>query len=167
MSCEFYHFGGEITQIRVDESEAKVMADPLCGTYYPRNDQKGRMSFPNKLREVLGPEFFLCAGHDDRYIAVYSPEEFEKYREKLFSVTGKKGSDIRRYLLSFTDKQVPDKQGRIFITQQLRDHAGITDDVVVIGSENRAEIWNKATWEDFSSKMSFEDINAALADLSL
>ena len=114
-----------------------------------------------------GPEFFLCAGHDDHYIAVYSPEEFQKYREKLSSVTGKAGSNVRRYLLSFTDKQVPDKQGRIFITQQLRTYAGISDEVVVIGSENRAEIWDKSTWESFSSNITFDDINAALSDLSI
>ena len=143
------------------------MADPLCGTYYPSIDQKGRMSFPNKLREILGPEFFLCAGHDDHYIAVYSPEEFQIYRSKLFTVPGKAGSDIRRKLLSCADKQVPDKQGRIFITQQLRDHAGITDDVVVIGSENRAEIWNRATWEEFNNSISLEQITDVLADLVL
>ncbi|MBR6243363.1 MAG: division/cell wall cluster transcriptional repressor MraZ [Ruminococcus sp.] len=143
------------------------MADPLCGTYYPSIDQKGRMSFPNKLREILGPEFYLCMGHDDHYIAVYSPEEFQIYRSKLFTVPGKAGSDIRRKLLSCADKQVPDKQGRIFITQQLRDHAGITDDVVVIGSENRAEIWNRATWEEFNNSISLEQITDVLADLVL
>lgn len=145
------------------------MSDPLCGTYYPSIDQKGRMSFPNKLREILGPEFYLCAGHDDHYIAVYSPEEFQVYRSKLYSVKGKAGSDIRRLLLSCADKQVPDKQGRIFITQTLRDHAeiGSEDEVVVIGSENRAEIWNRAKWEEFSSSISIEDINDVLADLVL
>ncbi len=125
------------------------------------------MSFPNKLREILGPEFYLCMGHDDHYIAVYSPEEFQIYRSKLFTVPGKAGSDIRRKLLSCADKQVPDKQGRIFITQQLRDHAGITDDVVVIGSENRAEIWNRATWEEFNNSISLEQITDVLADLVL
>lgn len=125
------------------------------------------MSFPNKLRDILGAEFYLCAGHDDSYIAVYSTQEFEIYRSKLYSVPGKIGSDIRRKFLSCADKQIPDKQGRIFIAQHLRDHAGITDDVVVIGAENRAEIWNRATWEKFNSELSQEDINAALADFVL
>ena len=143
------------------------MSEPLCGTYYPSIDQKGRMSFPNKLRDILGAEFYLCAGHDDSYIAVYSTQEFEIYRSKLYSVPGKIGSDISRKFLSCADKQIPDKQGRIFIAQHLRDHAGITDDVVVIGAENRAEIWNRATWEKFNSELSQEDINAALADFVL
>ena len=143
------------------------MAEPLCGTYYPSIDQKGRMSFPNKLREILGVEFYLCAGYDDKYIAVYSTEEFEKYRQKLETIPGKTGSEIRRRFLACADKQVPDKQGRIFITQQLRTYAGISDEVVVIGSENRAEIWDKSTWESFSSNITFDDINAALSDLSI
>lgn len=125
------------------------------------------MSFPTKLRDILGAEFFLCAGHDDSYIAVYSPSAFEEFRSKLYTVKGTKGSAIRRKILSGADKQIPDKQGRIFITQQLRDYAGITEDVVVIGAENRAEIWNRAKWEEFSQNISIEDINEALADLVL
>jgi MraZ protein len=123
------------------------------------------MSFPTKLRDVLGAEFFLCQGHDDAYIAVYSPQAFQDYCEKLNSIKGKNGSDIRRKLLAGADKQVPDKQGRIFITQQLRDHAGITDEVVVIGANNRAEIWNKSKWEEFNSNITQDEINDALADL--
>lgn len=166
MSCDFSHFEVMLPQ-NVYESEAKVMTDPLCGTFFPSIDQKGRMSFPNKLREILGPEFFLTAGHDDHYIAVYSPEEYQKYTEKIAEVKGPKGSQIKRYLLSFTDKQVPDKQGRIFITQPLRTYAGISGEVVVIGADNRAEIWDKSAWESFSSGITFDDINAALSDLSI
>ena len=84
------------------------MADLLCGTYYPSIDQKGRMSFPTKLRDVLGAEFFLCQGHDDAYIAVYSPQAFQDYCEKLNSIKGKNGSDIRRKLLAGADKRVND-----------------------------------------------------------
>ena len=150
-----------------EEGEVELMSEPLCGTFYPSIDSKGRMSFPTKLRDILGAEFYLCAGHDDSYIAVYSPAAFEEYRSKLYTVKGQKGSAIRRKLLSCADKQIPDKQGRIFITQQLRDHAGITDDVVVIGAENRAEIWNRAKWEEFSENITLEEINEALADLVL
>lgn len=143
------------------------MAAPLCGTYNPSIDAKGRMSFPNKLREILGAEFYLCIGHDDHYIAVYSLEEFEVYKDKLYTIPGKKGSDVRRKLLACADRQIPDKQGRIFISQQLREHANIEGEVVVIGAANRAEIWDKATWEGFNSSISLDEINDALSELVL
>ena len=55
----------------------------LCGTYYHSIDAKGRMSFPTKLREIIGAEFYLCIGHDDHYIAVYSPEAKAKSEARL------------------------------------------------------------------------------------
>ncbi|WP_024862132.1 division/cell wall cluster transcriptional repressor MraZ [Ruminococcus flavefaciens] len=141
------------------------MADLLCGTYYPSIDQKGRMSFPTKLREILGPEFYLCQGHDDSYIAVYSPEAFQAYCDVLGNIPGRDGALARRKLLAGADKQIPDKQGRIFITQQLRDHAGITDEVVVIGADKRAEIWNKSKWEEVNNSITQDKINDILAGL--
>ena len=74
---------------------------------------------------------------------------------------------MRRKLLSGADKQVPDKQGRIFITQLLRDHAFITDEVVVVGSANRAEIWSKTRWDEFNDGVSMDEINEALSELVL
>lgn len=143
------------------------MTDPLCGTYNPSIDQKGRMSFPNKLREILGAEFYLCPGHDGHYISVYSTENYQEYKSKLYTIPGKPGDNLRRLLISGADRQIPDKQGRIFITQALRDHAEITDEVVVIGSGNRAEIWSRANWEEFQNSVSIEDFSDVLADLVL
>ena len=81
------------------------MTDPLCGTYYPSIDQKGRMSFPNKLREILGPEFFLCAGHDDHYIAVYLDEQRILHRKKQIMAPGEMEQVIltKKQLLAHPD----------------------------------------------------------------
>ena len=145
------------------------MSEPLCGTYYPSIDAKGRMSFPNKLREILGPEFYLCKGHEQgkQYIAVYSIQAFDEYCNKLSGIAGDIGSAIRRELLAGADKQVPDKQGRIFISQLLRDHAGITGDVTVIGNYNRAEIWDCAKYQEDSKSIDPEAYKAALAGSGL
>ena len=111
------------------------MREPLCGTYSPSIDAKGRMSFPNKLRDVLGPEFYLCKGPeiDKQYIAVYSVEDFK------------------------------DKQGRIFIPAMLREYAGIEGEVTVIGNYNKAEIWNPAKLTVDSQIIDPEAYKAAMA----
>lgn len=125
------------------------------------------MSFPNKLRDILGAEFYLCMGHEKDYIAVYSVEKFYEYCDKLNQIPGEIGSEIRRDLLSGADKQVPDKQGRIFISQYLRDRAGITGDVTVIGNMNRAEIWDSAKLAASKSSVDPEAKRAALAGMVL
>ena len=150
-----------------EESEAKNMNEPLCGTFYPSIDAKGRMSFPNKLRELLGAEFYLCKGHDKNYISVYSVEEFYRYCDKLNNITGDAGSEVRRDLIMGADKQIPDKQGRIFISQYLRDYAGITGEVTVIGNMNRAEIWDSAKLEESRQMIDPAVRKAALAGLVL
>lgn len=143
------------------------MNEPLCGTFNPSIDTKGRMSFPNKLRDILGVEFYLCIGHDKKYIAVYSVDEFKEYCDKLNKITGDIGSEIRRELLAGADKQTPDKQGRIFISQFLREYAGISGEVTVIGNLNRAEIWNPETYAECRSNIDQEAKKAALANLVL
>lgn len=145
------------------------MTEPLCGTYNPSIDAKGRMSFPTKLRDILGAEFYLCIGHEPekQYIAVYSVEEFKIYCDKLYQIPGDIGSEIRRELLAGADKQTPDKQGRIFISQYLRDFAGITGDVTVIGNMNRAEIWNSEKLSEDRKSVDVAAKKAALAQLVL
>lgn len=153
--------------LKSQEVEVKVMHEPLCGTFYPGIDTKGRMSFPSKLRDILGAEFYLCMSHDGRYIAVFSVEEFNKYCEKLYQLKGPNGEQIRREVFSGAEKQTPDKQGRIFISQNLRDRAGITDNVTVIGNMTRAEIWAGDKLEESRTLVDAAAREALLADISL
>jgi MraZ protein len=41
----------------------------------------------------------------------------------------------------------PDRQGRIVIPQTLREYAGVTKDVWVLGVGPGLRIWDKAAWE--------------------
>ena len=63
--------------------------------------------------------------------------------------------------------QTPDAQGRIFISQKLRDKAGITGDVTVIGNYNRAEIWASDRLEASKTEVDEAEIKALLATISL
>lgn len=54
-----------------------------------------------------------------------------------------------------TDCEV-DNQGRILLPANLREFAGITKDVTVVGVGERAEIWSKEKWEE---KNNIDDID--------
>lgn len=47
----------------------------------------------------------------------------------------------------------PDKQGRVLIPSDLREFAGLKKDVVVIGLDDKAEIWDKELWDAQQSNM--------------
>ncbi|SEK81891.1 MraZ protein [Ruminococcus sp. YRD2003] len=142
------------------------MRQPLCGTFNPSIDSKGRMSFPSKLRDILGGEFYLCLSHDKRYIAAFSIEDFDEYARKLFEL-GTAAEPLRREVLAGAEKQTPDAQGRIFISQKLREKAGITGDVTVIGNYNKAEIWASDRLEAAQTEVNDAEMKALLATIAL
>ena len=74
---------------------------------------------------------------------------------------------IRREVLAGAEKQSPDAQGRIFISQKLREKAGITGDVTVVGNYNRAEIWATDKLEETQNEVDEEARAALLATISL
>ena len=55
-----------------------------------------------------------------------------------------------------------DSAGRILIPENLKNRSGLTSKVVVIGVQNRAEIWNEKVWNDY--KKVVEKQADALAD---
>ena len=68
----------------------------LKGTYFQSMDTKGRMSFPTKLREVVGERFIITRGIDG-CLFVYSLEDFEVMAEKISALPMGKGKGIQRH----------------------------------------------------------------------
>ncbi len=133
----------------------------LMGEYRHNMDAKGRVTIPSKFREDLGDKFYVSKGLDG-CIFVLSSEQWQKLVEKVSSVPMAQGKAIQRHFFSGASEVEPDKQGRILLPQNLRDHAGLTKDVTVIGAATRAEIWDSARWDSYSSKQTDEAVEAAM-----
>ena len=131
--------------------KAAEFVQSLMGTYYHNIDTKGRMNFPTKLREILGTAFYVTKGLDQPCLTVYADEEWERLSAKVAALPESKGGQLRRWLFSGAAVLVPDKQGRVLIPQELRLFAGLEKDVVIIGANNKAEIWEKSRWETLNT----------------
>lgn len=136
----------------------------LMGQFEHVIDVKGRMAFPNKLREQLGLSFIVTLGLEG-CLYVYSEAEWEMFMERLNTLTGPKAKAAKRRYASSAVLVEPDKQGRILIPQNLREHAGLEHDVTVIGVINHAEIWDNAKWTEQSSIFSDEELAEALEEI--
>jgi MraZ protein len=55
---------------------------------------------------------------------------------------------LRRAIFSAAEDFKPDRQGRILISQRLRDYAQITNDLVVAGVNTFVELWQPQMWEE-------------------
>lgn len=136
----------------------------LMGTFEHTIDVKGRMAFPNKLRDRIGANFIVTIG-PEHCLYVYSEEEWENFTEKIKTLTGEKARAAKLFIINACPVEA-DKQGRILLPQNLRDYAYLEHDVVVLGVINRAEIWDKEHFNEVSGSISEEMISDALSDIA-
>lgn len=122
-------------------------------------DEKGRVSFPSKMRDKMNGDFVVTRWLDGCLVALPESE-----MERLEAILKEKGMadarQLRRFFYSSAAEAQPDKQGRILIPQVLRQHAGLNKDVTIIGAGAYAEIWDTETWHRLEG--SFDD--AAIAE---
>ncbi|MBR1413548.1 MAG: division/cell wall cluster transcriptional repressor MraZ [Bacilli bacterium] len=133
----------------------------FMGEYHHNIDEKGRIVIPTKFRESLGDKFVIAKGLE-KCLYVYSYDEWNKIVEKLNTLPFTK-KDARTFIRTFFSGAAEcelDKQGRINIATPLTNYASLTKECLIIGANDRVEIWDKAAWDNFLSDNSekLEDI---------
>lgn len=125
-------------------------------------DDKGRLIIPSKYRESLGPLFYITKDlwnqENEKCLYIYPQEAFDELREKLRGLS--KGSQqarvlSRRFYASVQDTSI-DKQGRVLINQDLKSHAQLDKEVVLVGVDDHIELWNSDKWDAYNDADNFE-----------
>ena len=138
--------------------------ESMTGTYEHSVDSKGRLFIPAKLRLELGESFYLAMGID-ACLAIYPQSTWDRFTEKFASLPMSQSKSLRT-LIANADKCELDSQGRIVIPQKLRRYAGLDKDAVIIGVNDRAEIWSAETWRaQEEEEMTPEKMAACMAQL--
>ena len=119
------------------------------GEFDYKIDEKGRVPIPPKFRNLLKDGVVLTPGAE-RCITIYTVTAWKKLSSTLTNspLSRSKMRKLSRVLFATAFSTRIDPQGRIAIPAPLREHAQITDDVIVAGSNTYLEIWDKALWEE-------------------
>jgi MraZ protein len=122
----------------------------FLGTHTPKLDDKGRIILPARFRDELAAGIVVTRGQEN-CLYVFSAREFETLHDKIRQapVTSKTARDFLRVFLSGASAETPDKQNRITLPINLRQYAGLSRDLTVIGAGNRVEIWDSAKWDAY------------------
>lgn len=122
----------------------------FMGEYHHNIDEKGRLIMPSKFRNDLGETFVITRGIDS-CLFVYPMNIWNSITSKLneLSFTKKDVRSFQRFFLSGATICEFDKQGRINITSPLADYADLNKECVVIGVNDRIEIWSKDNFDKF------------------
>lgn len=107
-------------------------------------DAKGRLSMPTKHRDALVAQ---CEGrvtltrHPDGCLLIYPRPTWEAKREQLVRLPAS-ARDLQRLLLGSAQDVEFDSAGRVQISAELREVAGLQHDVKLMGMGTHFELWD-------------------------
>ena len=154
------------------------MQNYFYGEYRNTLDDKGRIAFPTKLKEILnGDTVWITKGMDnDKSLIIYSPAEWEQTLDILNKKLNMYKSDSRwlyRKFVAPAKDVIIDKAGRLAIPQTLREYANLKKDCIFLGMGSMIELWDAQTFIDEDNKVlesgisSFEELGNLLSNSSL
>ena len=136
----------------------------MTGEYQHSLDNKGRLFIPAKLRDELGEVFFITLSMD-RCLCADSAENWKFFSDKVSAMPFVKQRKMRP-LFAHAARCELDSQGRALIPQNLREYAGLTKSVTVVGCNNHAELWDSDAWNAiFAAETTPENIAAVMEEL--
>ena len=140
----------------------------FIGQYEHTIDVKGRLTIPNKFRNLLGEGFVLTRGLDG-CLSIYDKSSWENLETKLNGLpyTDERARLLRRFILGSSDICEPDKQGRILIPVALRKNANLNQDIVLIGVGDHIEVWDKDMWIKNNDFDNYEKISKDMNGLGI
>jgi MraZ protein len=124
-------------------------------------DDKGRLTIPAKFRILTDEGAYVIQGFD-RNLMVLPPDVFRMIYDRLtsMSITDPSARLLRRVILGNAMQVVPDSAGRILLTSNLRDYAGLDSEVVFVGQGDYFEIWSPTSWQEQVTQVNDTENNA-------
>lgn len=112
-------------------------------------DAKGRLSVPTRHRDALAEQAsgqLTVTKHPDGCLMVFPRPEWEKFRERIAQLPMSAQWWKRIFLGNAMDVEM-DGTGRVLVSPELREAAGLSKDAILLGMGNHFELWDKATYE--------------------
>jgi len=117
-------------------------------------DAKGRLAIPAKHRDALAQ---CCASRvvvtinphpQDQCLWLYPENEWREIARKLSRLPSmnRQNQLIQRLMLGHASELELDTQGRILLSSELRDYAGLGKRVSLVGQVHKFEIWDEQAW---------------------
>ena len=144
------------------------------GTFDHALDAKNRLTVPAKFRSALADGVVLAGSPEvtqgePRSLAVWTAEAYDAYTASTLSglnPLSPTARELKRYFFNHSHDTELDSAGRVMIPPFLMTYAGLGKDVVVTGSGECLEVWDRAAHSSYQEQVlaRIPDIAASLGD---
>jgi len=113
-------------------------------------DEKGRLMIPVRFRRKLGKggaegfdELYIMKTQD-RSLELYEPSVWAEMRKTISALSDFNPEErlLKTLMYESLETVEIDRQGRVALSKEFLEHAGITKDVVIIGADTKMIIWD-------------------------
>lgn len=116
-------------------------------------DAKGRLAIPTRYRERLAArcDGQLVATVDRDYcLLLYPLPDWEEIEQKLIRLPSlnKQARRLQRLMVGYATELDIDANGRILLSRELREFAGLGRQAILIGQGNKFELWDETSWNE-------------------
>ena len=144
------------------------------GTFEHALDVKHRLTVPAKFRAALAGGVVLAASPEvsetsPRSVSIWTPEGYEEFTAQ--SLTGlnpsePKARELKRFFFNSSFDAELDSANRLMIPPTLMRYAGLDKDVIVTGSGECIEVWDRSSYDAYREDVlaRIPDITASLGD---
>jgi MraZ protein len=125
------------------------------GTFDHTLDAKNRLTVPARFRAELAGGVVLAKGLE-RCVAVWTPAAYDAYTASALQglhPLSKEAQKLKRFFAANSLDTELDAAGRVGVPPFLLAHAGLGKDVVVTGSGDALEIWDRSTWATYNDAL--------------
>jgi MraZ protein len=129
------------------------------GQFQRSIDDNLRISLPTKWRSNVNNEVFLALPNPIGCITIYPPKMITRLEEKVAEVSlgDQRGQHVLAKLFSNADTFGCDQKGRIKIEERIITHAGISSEVVLIGSYMTFNIWEPNRFQNYIKRIDHQN----------
>ena len=133
----------------------------FLGEYEATLDPKGRFLLPAGFKKQLpgegGNQFVINRGFE-KCLSLYPMISWEPIYERISKLNDfdHKVREFRRYFLNGATQLELDSAGRLLVPANLKEHAGLEKDIVLVAAVNKIEIWDKSKYQQFFESFSPE-----------
>jgi MraZ protein len=139
------------------------------GTFEHSLDAKHRLTVPAKFRAALAGGVVLAASPETtpgapRSISMWTPDAYDAYTTAALqgvSPLSPQARDLKRFFFNLSHDTELDSANRVMIPPKLMDYAGLGKDVVVVGSGECLEVFDRAGYSGYS-----EDVLIRVPDIA-